>query len=518
MVILALLWGLSITAQSSAGGGAALDAESLRPIPADAWTRAAAAHLLRRASFGGSPDEVDRLHAKGVDAAVEHLLHFEDIEYEPVAAAIPDAARSRVDFRRLRRLSEDERRRVLRDRRRLQRGTLEEVRLWWVERMLESPRPLEEVVTLMWHGHFTSSARKVRNAVFMFEQNELLRRGGLGDFRQLVLSVCRDRAMLRYLDGAQNSDEAANENFARELLELFTLGEGAYTERDVRAAALSFTGGRIGEDGFEFRVQDHDWNMKTFLGRRGNWKDHDIVAIIAAQDECARHVARLLLTTFVRPDPSDRLVRSLGRRIQREHYDLREVFDVLLRSEAFYASEARGSMIKSPVVLMVGTARQLEMDVRSIRALERAVAQMGQELFNPPSVKGWDGGPKWITTATLFQRYNSVTQLVTGYRDRSGGWVGRLMSDPSSRLTSSNQPAYDPLPLIESRYLETAEAIVDFYIEYLLATPLDAAKRDVLVSYLRGADNDFDIYSSDAAVRIRRTLVLLMCTPEYQLH
>lgn len=519
-------------------------AVSLEPLPDARWDRAAAAHLLRRAGLGGTPAEVDKLCALGRDAAVDYLVSYDKIAYTPPPPPIHASLAESPDRRALRQLSDEERRAVEEERRRLERRALEETRLWWIERLAESPRPLEEKLTLFWHGHFTSGAREVKNSVFMKDQNDLLRRLAGGSFRELLLGISRDRAMLVYLDGNRNNKQKPNENYARELLELFTLGVGNYSEDDVKSAARAFTGWGFDEDGFSFRARQHDEGVKRFLGRTGNFDGEQIIDIILEQPACARFLARGLLEAFVRPQPEKPLVEALARALRRNKYELRPTLRTLFRSEAFYHEQSRGTLIKSPVELLVGTARTLGVSLDALALAERAMSRMGQELMQPPNVKGWDGGTAWINTATLFDRYNAVGALVNGLGDSrpsreaqqrrrelandEDGAANESMSsmaemkrgaaEPRSRFEPSRQPAFDPTAWLDDAKSASAPEIVDFFAARLLAVPLPASKKEVLVAYLQGGRAPFDPKARNAAARIR-TMIHLMCsTPEYQLY
>ncbi|MGE3182324.1 MAG: DUF1800 family protein, partial [Phycisphaerae bacterium] len=246
-------------------------AHELDVLPDQQWTRDAAAHLLRRAGFGGTAAEVNALFERGLEGAVNFLVDYDEMPYDPNAAAIAPDVLQPFDRRSQRGKERGEIRKAIQERRRAERVSLVESRLWWFERLADSPRPFEEKMTLFWHGHFTSGARKVRRAEFMHDQNVFLRRYALANFRELLQGISRDPAMLVYLDNQRNSARSPNENYARELLELFTLGVGNYSEADIRAAARAFTGWTVRGDTFEFIHDDHDFGPKRFFGKAGNW-------------------------------------------------------------------------------------------------------------------------------------------------------------------------------------------------------------------------------------------------------
>lgn len=538
-----LLVGLAVWWPSAATGGE--DALSLKPIKPGDWDRAKAAHLLRRAGFGGTPAQIDALVKMGVTRAVASLVDYEDFRYDPAPPVFDEDLRlTRGEIRQRERvLSEEERRKLRQQLRRKEQQAIEEVRMWWIERMVESPRPLEEHMTLFWHGHFTSGMREVHRARLLYEQNRLFRRYATGNFGALVHAVSKDPAMLLYLDGVRNRKRHPNENYARELMELFTLGIGHYTEKDIQESARAFTGWALGENGLVYRPRQHDFGWKHFLGRSGNFDGDDIVDIILDQKACSEYLARKLLVYFCRPDPHKRLVKALASCIRKNKYELKPVLRTLFTSRAFYAPSARGTLVKSPVELIVGTARSLGIKIVPLASAEQAISGMGQQLFQPPNVKGWDGGTKWIDTGSLFNRYNSVAALIYGGADdarfsrryrvmrrgkgrrldtgqTAGGAMGMMGAGGAagSRLGRGKQPPFDPRPWIERYHLADAEAVVDFLSQHLLAVPLAADKRAALIVYLRGQEQAFDPADRETLGRVRRVMHLLCSTPEYQLN
>jgi uncharacterized protein (DUF1800 family) len=520
---LVLSLGLAMPAAAQPGRAA------LKPLDSEDWDRGAARHLLRRAGFGGTPDEVDALYRLGLDGAVDRLVNFDVLPFACPEPHFDPLVLERYDRAALRGLPESERQALQQLRQRRERAAHAETRTWWLDRMLTTPRPLEEKMTLFWHGHFTSGAREVRRALYMKEQNDLLRRLCVGRFHDLLRGISRDPAMLVYLDNARSRATQPNENFARELLELFTLGVGNYRENDIRAAARAFTGWSLDDDEFRFRRFIHDSGRKTFLGETGAWGGDDILRIILKQPACARFLARKLLEHFVRPEPEAALVEALAGELRRRDYHLRPVLATLFRSQAFYQPASRGALVKSPVELLVMASREFGHPLTNLSAAERAAARMGQELMQPPSVKGWDGGARWINTATLFTRYESVGALLNGVappRRRAAANdeeaepdAGGAMAAAAtrSRVVGQRQAAYDPLPELTRRRLRTADEIVDYYVHEYLAVPLSEEKRAALVDFLRDG-SFFDLGAPRAADRLRLVLHLLCSTPEYQMY
>jgi uncharacterized protein (DUF1800 family) len=509
---------------------------------ADTWDEERAAHLLRRAGFGGTPAEVKELADLGLEAAVARLVDFEAIrQTDPAFQPIEGLDRAALRPR-LREMTDEERREVVERLQRLDRAQVEELRAWWMRRMVKTPRPFEEKMTLFWHGYLTSGHREVKDSTMLAHQNELLRTKGLGHFRDLLVAISKDPAMLRYLDNASNRKGAPNENYARELLELFTLGVGHYTEKDVQEAARALTGWGLRESEFFFARNRHDYGEKHFLGQTGDFDGADIIDIIVAQPACAEHLARKLLVFFVREDPPDELVQAFAGVIRDRGYDLRASMRELFSSEAFYASEARHVLIKSPVELVVGTFRLLEIEPSDPFAMASAARGMGQELFQPPNVKGWDGGVKWVNSATLFARYNFASAVLAGttspdavrlmndemsaFRERRFGRFRRDIAQhradypglevPPPQVESVPLPPFDPSPMIRAAGPHSADSVLNHAIERVLQMRLDPAQRDALRRLLVDGSERFDAESPTGRQRVVALLNALMCMPEYQ--
>ena len=246
---------------------------------------------------------------------------------------------------------------------------------------------LQEKLTLFWHGHFTTSAKDEKVATLVWNQNELHRRMAAGNFREYVKAISRDPAMLDYLNNTQNNKQHPNENYARELMELFTLGIGNYTEDDIKNSARSFTGWTHDGDDFVFRRFDHDEGTKTFMGRRGNFNGDDIIEMILAHPACAPYIASRMWKFFAYEEPEDGLAESLGGMLKDSGWELRPVIRTMFTSKAFYQPRAIGSQIKSPVELVVGTIRLLGLNTPNAQQLVFAMNQMGQVPLQPPNVQ-----------------------------------------------------------------------------------------------------------------------------------
>jgi uncharacterized protein (DUF1800 family) len=376
------------------------------PKPDDLWDLRKVAHLHRRAGFGATWAELERDVAAGPAESVRRFLNPPDPSEEERAVwdGLRAGAIGSSDSRRL--------------------------RAYWLYRMLFGGDPLRERLTLFWHGHFTTSLTKVDSVSALAAQVETLRERALGGFAGLLEAMVADPAMLVWLDGGTNRRERPNENFAREFLELFTLGSGAYSEPDVREAARAFTGWvseggprMVGDSNPKFAFDDeaHDAGPKMFLGQTGSWKAADIVRIILASPAAARHLARRVYRAFVaeEPEPAPELIESLADTLRSSDYSIRRLLGTILRSRHFYSEATYRHRIKSPVEFTMGLLRMLQIPRSNVNLMAAATActRQGQELFAPPSVKGWDGGTTWLNSSTLLERLNWATDVVWGNPD-----------------------------------------------------------------------------------------------------
>lgn len=359
-----------------------------------------ARHLLNRAGFGANPREIAAYAQLGRGEAVDRLLAG---TRTTATTPGPDWVKEPITPPRvLRNASQEERRAFQAEE--IRRGF--DLRAWWIGEMLATPSQLTERMTLFWHNHFVSSQQKVRYTRLMYEQNVLLRRHATGNFGALLHAASKDPAMVIYLDAASNRKGKPNENFAREVMELFTLGEGHYTEHDIREAARAFTGWSVDLDTADFRFRPflHDDGPKTVLGRTGNFDGDAVLDILLAQGATAEFVVAKLWREFVSPDPNPAEVTRIAARFRGARYDIKVALRALLLSDAFWSAENRAALVKSPVDLVVGTMRSLDFRVGDALPLALVVAGLGQNLFAPPNVKGWPGGEAWINSSTLLAR------------------------------------------------------------------------------------------------------------------
>ncbi len=418
-----------------------------------AWEGAAAStfgyddarHLLARTGFGPTDAEVRTFAALNREQAVARLLR----ETVKVATTPPPAWATDTGPLRAPRAdtaTAEERRSF--QQQRVRQGL--ELQGWWLQEMLVTPSPLTERMTLFWHNHFVSSEQKVRFARLMYAQNATLRAHAVGNFATLLRAASKDPAMLIYLDVAQSRREQPNENFAREVMELFTLGEGHYTEQDIKEAARAFTGWSLDREtgAYLFRRGLHDPGTKVVLGKSGRFDGDAVLDVILARPETSQFIVAKLWREFVSADPDPREIARIAQIFRGRDYDLNAALHALLLAPAFWAGENRGALVKSPVELVVGTVRQLEAAPASALPVAVVAAGMGQNLFAPPNVKGWPGGDAWINTNTLLARKQFLDRFARADDESPAVMTPSMVaSPPTAFLRDTAQDARSPARL-----------------------------------------------------------------------
>ena len=375
--------------------------------PSDKLSAEEARHLIVRTGFAASPAEVAAFTGMTrAEAAAKLIAGARDVATNPVPKWTEEPITPAAKYRDMTR---EEREAELR----LNAERSFDLREWWLREMLATTSPLTEKMTLFWHNHFATSQQKVRCATLMYQQNVLLRQYALGNFGTLLHQVARDPAMLIYLDNANSRREQPNENFAREVMELFTLGEGHYSEKDIKEMARAFTGWSLDRETgkFMFRRGIHDAGTKTIFGKTGNFDGDQALDLLLKRNETAQFITRKLWREFVSPTPDETEVAKLATIYRESGYNTGKLMQAMLTSDAFYVRENRATLIKSPVDFVVGTLKQFDIQTPNLRPFVLASALLGQNLLTPPNVKGWPGGEYWINSATLLGRKQFIDRL-----------------------------------------------------------------------------------------------------------
>jgi uncharacterized protein (DUF1800 family) len=445
-------------------------------------TRHLIAHLLRRAGFGAGPAELEEYTALGFEGAVDRLVNYESVDNGELEAVVQRMRANNPPY-------------VNPEKPEL--GNLGLEIAIWLTRMLLTKRPLQEKMTLFWHGHFTSSSQAVHYADLLYRQNELFRANALTtDFKQMTKAVARDPAMLIYLDNRSNIRGKPNENWARELMELFTLGIGNYTETDVKEAARAFTGWTLDRNRrFYFRTEWHDYGTKTFLGITGNLNGDDIIDIIFNQPAHGPFIARRLFRFFVYDDPDSATITRLADVYVKSGFNVKALMRQILLSPEFRSDRAMFALVKSPVEFTIGALRALSARIEDVtlwKAIAATISLMGQQLYNPPNVGGWPGGRNWINSSTYLTRANMARQLVS----------------------IENNATIDPTEIAASAGITTPQAAVDYFLELLVQSDVPVEYRNILNRF---AGPRFTS-RRDADAKLRGLVRLIMSSPAYQMN
>lgn len=388
---------------------------ALDPIAQDQWNLATARHLLNRAGFGIPHGRAAELAALTPEEAVARLLDDGSAATETSRPGFLLEPMTRRDLMRKYKdegLDQDQIRLRVQEMQAEERRAIEQLKGWWYERMYTTPRPLEEKMTLMWHGHFAVSSQKVKSSWVTYEMNALLRRHALGNFKALTTAVGQCPAMLDYLDNRKSTKDEPNENWARELMELFTLGQGQYTEQDIKESARAFTGWMCTHKEFLYEPKRHDFGQKTFMGRTGAFDGWNIIDIIFEQPAVATFISAKLWRFFASEDADPAVVEALAAVFRDNHYELKPLLKAMFLSRAFYSDKVMGAQIKSPAQFLLQLCADLGLEELPHRALAQGGRMLGQDLFYPPNVKGWDGNRAWINANSLLMRYNAPPYLV----------------------------------------------------------------------------------------------------------
>jgi uncharacterized protein (DUF1800 family) len=450
-----------------------------RPSGRVPWDLKRVGHLYRRTTFGATYDQLQKALKKNPHQVIDDLF-----------AGGP----GQETFER-------ETARLAETITRVNNG--QQLRAWWLYRMLYSPHPLREKLTLFWHNHFATSNAKVQNAGYMYTQYRLLHKHALGSFAELLREMSLDPAMLVWLDARDSKKGNPNENYARELMELFSLGIGNYTEKDIREAARAFTGWTLQGNEVVYTAGQHDDGDKSVLGQKGNWKPDDIVRICLEQKSAPTFITRKLFRFLVSEtvEPTAELIGPLAESFRKSGYDFGALVQRVVRSNLFFSPLVYRTCVKSPVDFALGIVRGLE-GRTGTTALAVELEQLGQSVFFPPSVKGWDGGPAWLNGQTLLFRQNLALSLSSTEDARFG-----------SRC--------DPAILARKYNRKSDEELVDFFLALFLQGDVPSESRERLLQFQARAHKMpvpvFWTRLDVADARIRSLCHLVLTQPEFQL-
>ena len=574
--------------------------DDLSAITDNDWNYSSAAHLLERAGFGGTPEKISQLAAMGPTAAIGQLLNFDSVDnshlqafdhsgihdpglesFPPSRPATTELAKATGEALGIRIKPEGNRRLqpvVNKFFYWLRASVLETNRVsyWWANRMVASNSPLQEKMALFWHGHYAVNESKVRDYRKLLNELELFHDMGIGNFRDLMVAVAQDPAMLSFLDAGVNVKGAPNENFAREIMELFTMGVGNYSESDIREAARAFTGWNYVDLDFVINEDQHDNGQKTFLGHTGNFDGIEIIDLIMEQPVTADYIAGKIYRFFVREDLSPQLQAELGSILRNSDYEIAALLEAIFASKDFYSEATVGQQIKSPVQLAISTYRKLGLDtVPGVPDFNRSTGALSQSLFRPPTVAGWAGGRSWITPGLLLARGNFARDILfpdINFIPLDRWNPSREIRSVSDRIrqgmdiTSATQPSslgegaimaesnvmadrdedfntrygsyrgwqmaierVKPIPrhtarinlsqMILEQNIENTVELVDYFIARFMHVAPGDDSRQMLVNFISNELGTTDIHDAQSYMEdsLRLLLHLVLSQPEYQL-
>ncbi|MBL7885172.1 MAG: DUF1800 domain-containing protein [Flavobacterium sp.] len=381
-----------------------------------------------------------------------------------------------------------------------------ELKKWWINRIRTEELPLREKMVCFWHNHFVSTTQKVKSNFWVYQHNALLRENAFGNFKELTKSIIKTNAMVRYLDNIDNKKDKINENLSRELLELFTLGIGNYTENDIKEGARALAGLGLGENQATYRRFAEDNSNKTYFGKTGNWKADDLVDIIFEQKSIPYLITRKLLKWFIYDNPSEELVVYYGDFFRKENFEIQPLLIKIFTEE--YAKNNAGSKIKDPLVYLVQLTDELHAsDIRDAMIVFFLV-QQGMDLLNQPNVKGWDGGNSWLTSQIYLQR-NNVSDLLC-----SGRNINRKMFNKIAEEGEQPEMALETIKVkVDFNKKGNNKAIIAELSNRLLFQVDESMQKDMenLLKY------DFDAEKDNAQNAVLRLFNYITKTPEYQL-
>jgi hypothetical protein len=479
--------------------------QAWQPSAEDPWDRKWAAHLYRRAGFGAGREELLEAERLGPQGTLDLLMQGRPQAQERLETLI--------DIGRVAATRGD---------------APEQLGTWWLYCMLKGGHPLREKLTLFWHNHFATSIAKVQSPQLMFRQNCLLRTHALGKFGPLLQEISKDGAMLLWLDSNGNIKGRPNENYARELMELFSLGVGHYTEKDVREAARAFTGWHTDGETFRFSARFHDSGAKTFLGQTGNWDGTDVVRIILGQPQVARFLVRKLYHFLVSENavPTDALLEPLYESFRKSDYDIPGLVRTMLASRHFYSPHAFRQRVKGPAEYVLGAVQAVyhgygngETEYRPLppQLLTGWLRAMGQQLFAPPNVKGWPGGQSWLNTSTLLERANFAGALAMGSLWSSWAFPRAMASLTQDRTPSSEElappKAYDPARLLEEEQVSRPDDVVRVLLDLYVPGGVRPEVQAKLVAFIAEGNPT----GPGLEHRVREAVHAILAMAEYQL-
>ena len=442
-------------------------------------------HLFQRVGFGATPAQIRDFGEKSPEKALKFLL--KDSEKINLLEIVDEETEMVMKKKILRNMLEIKGlpAQEIKDQIKVQQEKLTDLNFLWVKNMASGESMLREKMTLFWHGHF---ACRIRQPLLTQIQNNVIRQNALGKFSDLLLAISKDPAMLQFLNNQQNRKNSPNENFAREVMELFTLGRGNYTEKDVKEAARAFTGWGSNPKGeFIIRPNQHDDGEKTFQGKTGNFKGEDILKIILENPKTSTFICAKIYRYFVNENVDNQIVDKMAKRFRSNDYDIADLMEYIFKSVWFYLPENIGTRIKSPVELLVGLQRNFGIEFQQKQSVLFIQKALGQILFYPPNVAGWSGGKNWIDSSTLMTRMK-LPEII--FKDSEITFKpkddGDVNTENLSKKIKRMQANIDWRAFQNNFPSENSQQLLSILEAYLLSRPLTNQQKSMILSKSEG--------------------------------
>ena len=459
-------------------------------------------HLFMRSGFGAGLVDLEHLSAMGVKSAVDLILKNSS-DIESLNVATENTMEKMVNDK-----SPEEKKLMQKELRKESKEKIKQLNILWINKMAEGRQALREKMTLFWHGHF---ACQNSNAFYVQNQNNIIRKYALGKFGDLLMAVSKDPAMLSFLNNRQNKKGNPNENFAREVMELFTLGRGNYSEHDIKNAARAFTGWNFKPDGnFYINNRQHDEGEKTFMGKTGNFGGEEILKIILDNKQTAFFITSKIYSYFVNENPDNKIIKSLADKFYQSGYDIKKLMEEIFKSNWFYNEENIGKRIKNPIELLVGLKNTFGLNFENEQSILFIQKALGLVLFYPPNVAGWKEGRNWIDSSSLMFRLRLPDLLFKSAEiNIQVKHDGDVNTDYLAKGAGKNlKVSVDWENFVKPFIKYTNNEIPDQLINYLLSYKLSKAQKDILIGK---ADN------SAKENFIKSVAIAITGLPEYQM-
>ena len=465
--------------------------------------------------LGFTNQQADRIRQLGVERFLQNS--FQTVADTPMPSFLENAPKSRKEYRQLRETNEEKKKLLV---------VMEAMRnvgvsYWWMNKMQTDEYPLREKMVLFWHNHFVSSFQKVKSTWSMYRQNQLFRDYAFGNFKELTKRILYDNAMISYLDNQQNRVKTPNENLSRELLELFTLGVGNYTEGDIKEGARALAGLNLSDEGGRYYKIWEDNFPKTYLGKTGNWKADDIIDIIFQQPKAAHRLTEKLLKYFVSDTPSVLMVNEYAEYLKKQNFEIKPFLEKMVRDERFLKSA--GEKIKDPLTFILQTHHEFQLPLPQAKRLVPYFNGQGMVLLNPPNVKGWDGGKTWLSSQKLIQRISIVGTLSNGKsleafafkRPKKEDMAMDEMQVSEENIFGKNTMETDKMPEINwDKSLKNNKDIIKSLTDRLVFN----VSKDMQTDMEQILKYDFKPSETNATQAVTRLAEYVMKSPEFQVY